>query len=142
MARGKVVGGEGETLDRHDRWLCMMYPRLSLLRQFLREDGAIFISIDDNEVQALRYIMDEIFGDRNFVATVIWQKMDSPKNTAIHLREDHDYIVIYGKAASTWRPNAVPRTDSMKARYKNPDNHRARVSMDSASRRSSADDTL
>ena len=72
-----------------------MYPRLSLLRQFLREDGAIFISIDDNEVQALRYIMDEIFGDRNFVATVIWQKMDSPKNTAIHLREDHDYIVIY-----------------------------------------------
>ena len=59
---GHVVGGEGETLDRHDRWLCMMYPRLSLLRHFLREDGAIFISIDDNEIAALRLLMDEIFG--------------------------------------------------------------------------------
>jgi len=62
---GKTVGKEGETLDRHDRWLCMMYPRLALLRQFLSEDGAIFISIDDNEVQALRYVMDEIFGTPN-----------------------------------------------------------------------------
>ena len=59
---GEVVGREGETLDRHDRWLCMMYPRLVLLRQFLREDGAIFVSIDDNEVADLRLLMDEIFG--------------------------------------------------------------------------------
>ena len=59
---GKAVGKEAEDLSRHDKWLCMMYPRLALLRQFLREDGAIFISIDDNEVQALRYVMDEIFG--------------------------------------------------------------------------------
>ena len=119
---GKVVGKEGETLDRHDRWLCMMYPRLAVLRQFLRDDGAIFISIDDNEVQALRYAMDEIFGEQNFVATVIWQKMDSPKNTAIHLSEDHDYILIYARKADTWRPSKLPRTDDMKARYKNPDN--------------------
>lgn len=119
---GKTVGGEGETLDRHDRWLCMMYPRLALLRQFLREDGAIFISIDDNEVQALRYVMDELFGEPNFIATVIWQKMDSPKNTARHLSEDHDYIVIYAKTANIWRPKKVPRTEDMKARYKNPDN--------------------
>ena len=119
---GKVVGKEGETLDRHDRWLCMMYPRLALLRQFLGEDGAIFISIDDNEVQALRYVMDEIFGEQNFVATVIWQKMDGPKNTAVHLSEDHDYILIYAKKADTWRPNKLPRTDEMTARYKNPDN--------------------
>ncbi len=119
---GKTVGNEGETLDRHDRWLCMMYPRLSLLRDFLREDGAIFISIDDNEVQALRYIMDEIFGRQNFIATIIWQKMDSPKNTALHLSEDHDYIAVYAKKAEIWRPKKVPRTDNMIARYKNPDN--------------------
>lgn len=119
---GKVVGKEGETLDRHDRWLCMMYPRLAVLRQFLREDGAIFVSIDDNEVQALRYVMDEIFGRNNFIATIIWQKMDSPKNTAIHLSEDHDYIVAYAKNGDRWRPNKLPRTEEMKARYKNPDN--------------------
>ena len=71
---GEVVGKEGETLDRHDRWLCMMYPRLVLLRQFQREDGAIFVSIDDNEVATLRLMMDEIFGRRNFVETIIWEK--------------------------------------------------------------------
>ena len=81
---GAVVGKEGETLDRHDRWLCMMYPRLVLLRQFLREDGAIFVSIDDNEVATLRLLMDEIFGASNFVATVLWQKVYSPKNSARH----------------------------------------------------------
>ena len=119
---GKVVGGEGETLDRHDRWLCMMYPRLALLRQFLREDGAIFISIDDNEVQSLRYVMDELFGASNFIATVLWQKVFAPKNTARHLSVDHDYIVIYAKNANVWRPNLVIRSDEAKSRYKNPDN--------------------
>jgi site-specific DNA-methyltransferase (adenine-specific)/adenine-specific DNA-methyltransferase len=119
---GKVVGREGESLDRHDRWLCMMYPRLMLLHQFLRDDGAIFISIDDNEVQALRYMMDEIFGEQNFVATIIWQKMDSPKNTAYHLSEDHDYIVVYAKRAAVWRPYKLERTEAMLSRYKNPDN--------------------
>ena len=119
---GKVVGGEAEDLSRHDKWLCMIYPRLAILKQFLREDGAIFVSIDDNEVYSLRHIMNEIFGERNFIATIIWQKMDSPKNTAIHLSEDHDYIVIYSKRAAVWRPNKVPRTEAMIARYKNPDN--------------------
>ena len=119
---GKVVGKEGETLDRHDRWLCMMYPRLSLLRRFLREDGAIFVSIDDNEVQSLRYLMDEIFGSSNFVATVLWQKVFAPKNTARHFSEDHDYLVIYGKNADVWRPNLVPRSEEAKGRYKNLDN--------------------
>src|SRR5438132_8279404 len=92
---GDVVGKEAEDLCRHDKWLCMMYPRLALLREFLSRDGAIFISIDDNEIPALRLIMDEIFGPRNFIANVIWQKMDGPKNTARHLSEDHDYILIY-----------------------------------------------
>jgi len=68
---GETVGREAEDLSRHDKWLCMMYPRLILLREFLREDGAIFISIDDNEVAALRLVMDEIFGKRNFVETII-----------------------------------------------------------------------
>ena len=119
---GKVVGKEGETLDRHDRWLCMMYPRLALLRQFLREDGAIFISIDDNEVQTLRFVMDEIFGSSNFITTVLWQKVFAPKNTARHFSEDHDYVVVYAKSAEVWRPNLVPRSEEAKGRYKNSEN--------------------
>jgi len=119
---GEVVGKEGETLDRHDRWLCMMYPRLVLLKQFLREDGAIFVSIDDNEVATLRLLMDEIFGARNFVATVLWQKVYSPKNSARHLSEDHDYMVIYAAKADIWKPNLLDRTEAQDAAYKNPDN--------------------
>ncbi len=118
---GEVVGKEGETLDRHDRWLCMMYPRLVLLKQFLREDGAIFVSIDDNEVATLRLLMDEVFGAKNFVATVLWQKVFSPKNSARHLSEDHDYVVVYASNANTWKPNLLPRGDEAKARYKNED---------------------
>ena len=119
---GKVVGKEGETLDRHDRWLCMMYPRLVLLRQFLREDGVIFVSLDDNEIQALRYVMDEIFGPANFVATIIWQKVYAPKNSAKHFSEDHDFIIVYAKNADKWRPQLVPRGDKQDKAYKNPDN--------------------
>jgi adenine-specific DNA-methyltransferase len=118
---GEVVGREGETLDRHDRWLCMMYPRLVLLKQFLREDGAIFVSIDDNEVATLRLLLDEIFGARNFVTTVLWQKVYSPKNSARHLSEDHDYVVIYAANAEIWKPNLLPRTEEQNAAYKNPD---------------------
>lgn len=119
---GKVVGKEAEDLSRHDKWLCMMYPRLQLLRQFLREDGAIFISIDDNEVASLRMIMDEIFGQNNFVATIIWQKVFSPKNSAKHLSTDHDYILLYAKNKEIWRPNLVSRSDKQGKTYKNPDN--------------------
>ncbi|HPH96236.1 MAG TPA: site-specific DNA-methyltransferase [Anaerolineaceae bacterium] len=119
---GKVVGGEAEDLSRHDKWLCMMYPRLVLLREMLREDGSIWVSIDDNEVQNLRYILDEVFGPQNFIATVIWQKIDGPKNSAMYLSEDHDYIIIYAKNSRIWRPNKLPRTEDMISRYKNPDN--------------------
>ena len=69
---GKVVGKEGEDLTRHDKWLCMMYPRLKLLQKLLAEDGAIFISIDDNELANLKLICDEIFGKRNFIEAIIW----------------------------------------------------------------------
>src|SRR6185436_19753073 len=86
---GNVVGPEGETLDRHDRWLCMMYPRLSLLRQFLRYDGAVFISIDDNEVYNLQLMMNEIFGEQNFVTSIAWHKRVSPANDARYFSTDH-----------------------------------------------------
>jgi len=119
---GQTVGREAEDLSRHDKWLCMMYPRLALLRDFLREDGAIFISIDDNEFSNLRSIMDEVFGAQNFVATVIWQKMFSPKNSARHLSESHDFILLFAKNAEIWRPNLVPRSSKQDVRYKNPDN--------------------
>jgi adenine-specific DNA-methyltransferase len=118
---GRTVGKEGEDACRHDKWCCMMYPRLTFLRELLRDDGSIWISIDDNEVHHLRDLMDEIFGAENFIATVIWQKMDSPKNTAIHLSEDHDFIVVYAKQAENWRPNPIVRSEAMIARYKNPD---------------------
>jgi len=119
---GKVVGGEAEDLSRHDKWLCMMYPRLVLLREMLCEGGSLWMSIDDNEVHHARSIMDEIFGRENFIATIIWQKIDGPKNSAMYLSEDHDYILLYAKSARAWRPNKLTRTEAMIARYKNPDN--------------------
>ena len=117
---GKVV--DRDDLTRHDKWCCMMLPRLKLLRELLRDDGAIFVSIDDNEVHRLRCLMDEVFGEDNFVASIVWHKMDSPKNMAIHFSEDHDFIAVYARNADKWRPNPLPRSDEMVARYKNPDN--------------------
>lgn len=98
-----------------------MYPRLQLLRQFLSEDGAIFVSIDDNEVQNLRALMDQVFGKRNFIDTIIWQKNFSPKNSARHFSADHDYIVVYARNSERWTPNRVTRGEAQDARYKNPD---------------------
>lgn len=92
---GEVVGKEGETLDRHDRWLCMMYPRLLLLKQFLREDGAIFVSIDDNEVGNLQALMREIFGTGNEVATIVWEK--GKKGDSKLVSVTHEYIVAFVK---------------------------------------------
>lgn len=92
---GEVIGKEGETLDRHDRWLCMMYPRLVLLRQFLREDGAIFVSIDDNEVGNLQALMREIFGSSNEVATIVWEK--GKKGDSKLVSVTHEYIVAFAR---------------------------------------------
>jgi len=119
---GQTVGKEAEDLSRHDKWLCMMYPRLVLLRQFLRDDGTIFVSIDDNEVGHLRSIMDEILGVSNFITTIIWEKNFSPKNDAKYLSESHDFILLYAKSKVAWRPNLLPRTEKHAARYQNPDN--------------------
>ena len=119
---GEVVGKEGEDLSRHDKWLCMMYPRLKLLQKLLAEDGAIFISIDDAEFYNLRSICNEVFGDHNFIATIIWRKNYSPKGTAKHFSEDHDYILVFGKSADIWLPHKMPRTEKQNKAYKNPDN--------------------
>ena len=119
---GVKLSTNTETSGRyHSAWLNMMYPRLFLARNLLKEDGAIFVSIDDHEVQNLRILMDEVFGGENFIATIIWHKMDSPKNSAVHLSVDHDYVLLYARDAQIWRPNGLPRTDEMLARYKNPD---------------------
>ena len=117
---GKVV--DREDLTRHDKWCCMMLPRLKLLRELLRDDGAIFISIDDNEVHRLRSLMDEVFGEDNFVATAIWQKIFSPKNTAKYFSEDHDFILVYARNIEVWTPNLLERGEQAVKRYKNPDN--------------------
>lgn len=117
---GKTVGKEGETLDRHDRWLCMMYPRLALLRQFLRDDGAIFISIDDNEVHFLRMMMDEIFGAGNFKSCITWQRKYSVSNNFKGIATIIDYVLVYSKSDS-FKNNLLPRTQESLERYTNPD---------------------
>jgi adenine-specific DNA-methyltransferase len=119
---GETVGKEGEDATRHDKWCCMMYPRLQLLKEFLRDDGAIFISIDDNEVQHLRMMMDEIFGENNFIATIIWQKIYSPKSSAKFFSENHDYLVAYARSRQEWDRKLLPRTEEQNERYDNPDN--------------------
>ena len=105
----------------HSDWLSMVFPRLMLAKRLLADDGAIFVSIADHEIHDLRFVLDQVFGSENFIATVIWHKMDGPKNTAMHFSEDHDYIVVYARNAEAWRPNGVERTEEMIARYKNPD---------------------
>lgn len=105
----------------HSDWLSMMYSRLRLARNLLCEDGVLFVSIDDHEMASLRKICDEIFGELNFVATVVWQKVFSPKNSAIWFSEDHDYILVIAKEKSLWQPNQLPQTEDMIERYKNPD---------------------
>jgi site-specific DNA-methyltransferase (adenine-specific)/adenine-specific DNA-methyltransferase len=119
---GKVVGAEAEDLSRHDKWLSMMYPRLALLREFLKDDGAIFVSIADHEIHNLRLVLDEVFGQNNFVGTIIWQKVYSPKNSAQYFSEDHDYIVVYAANKAVWRPKLLERSDEQNQRYSNPDN--------------------
>ena len=119
---GEVVGKEGEDLSRHDKWLCMMYPRLKLLQKLLAEDGAIFISIDDTEFHNLRAICNEVFGENNFITTIIWHKNYAPKGTARHFSEDHDYILVYAKDGDKWVPNKMPRTEKQNKAYKNYDN--------------------
>ncbi len=118
---GEVVGKEGEDLSRHDKWLCMMYPRLKLLHKLLAEDGVILISIDDTEYANLKLICDEIFGSDCFVSNVSWQRTYSTRNDSKGIVNEVEHILVYSKSPD-WQPNKLPRTAEMDAKYKNPDN--------------------
>lgn len=100
---GEVVGKQGEDLSRHDKWLCMMYPRLKLLHKLLAEDGAIFISIDDNEQANLRLLCDEIFGANNFVGNLVWKKKQGGGNDSNNIVVEHEYIISYSKNANCFK---------------------------------------
>jgi adenine-specific DNA-methyltransferase len=106
----------------HSLWLSLMKPRLELLRELLSDDGSIWISIDDDETHYLKVLCDEVFGRKNFVANVIWEKKYSPQNDAKWLSDSHDHILVYAKNKDLWRPYLMPRTEEMNGRYKNPDN--------------------
>lgn len=120
----QALSTNAETSGRyHSDWLKMMHPRLALARNLLRDDGVIFVSIDDHEVHNLRLLMDEVFGEENFVAQVIWKKRSTPPNDKI-LGANHDYILCYALKAESVGLNLRERTEEQEARYKNPDNHR------------------
>jgi adenine-specific DNA-methyltransferase len=106
----------------HSNWLNMMMPRLYLARTLLRDDGVIFLSIDDNEVHNLRLLMNEIFGEENFVCQFVWQRAFSPKNDAKFVSNSHDYILMYSKQIDIFEIGRLPRTEKANARYSNPDN--------------------
>ncbi|OUN41073.1 site-specific DNA-methyltransferase [Anaerotignum lactatifermentans] len=112
-----------ETMGRyHTNWLNMMYPRLRLAANLLRDDGVIFISIDDNEVTNLRKICDEVFGEENFVGMISWFKKASPSNDAQYFSNDIEYIVVYAKQKIIWSPNRLPLNEKQMKYYQNPDN--------------------
>ncbi len=106
----------------HSSWLVFMKNRLEAAREFLSDDGVIFVQCDDNEQAYLKVLMDEIFGRDNFVNTIIWEKKYSPQNDAKWFSDNHDFILLYAKDKGIWRPNLLPRTSEMNARYKNLDN--------------------
>ncbi len=118
---GETVGKEGEDLSRHDKWLCMMYPRLRLLQKLLSDDGVIFISIDDNELYNLKVVCDEIFGLNCFVSNTSWQRTYSMRNDVKGIAAEVEHILIYGKKP-LWQPYKLKRTSQMDTKYKNPDN--------------------
>ena len=119
---GKTVGKEGEDLSRHDKWLCMMYPRLRLLQKLLSEDGVIFISIDTSEFASLKMVCDEIFGKTNFIECISWFKKASPSNDAQFFSNDIEYLLVYACNKLVWRPNRLNLTDKQLKNYHNPDN--------------------
>ena len=117
---GKTV--DKEDLTRHDKWLCMMVPRLQLLRELLTEDGVIFVSIDDNEVHNLRSVMDDIFGEENFVSTIIWHSKYTTANDASYVSYQHENVLFYAKDKRNFKIGLFERTEKQDSAYKNPDN--------------------
>lgn len=113
---------DAEDMLRHDKWLCMMWPRLVLLRELLSERGSLWMTLDDNEVHRARMMMDEIFGDASHVGTLIWQKKYSTKSDTRFFSESHDYLLVFAKDISSVRIEGLDRTESQDAAYSNPDN--------------------
>lgn len=105
----------------HSDWCSMIYPRLMLARNLLTDDGLFFVSIDDNEEQNIRKLCDEVFGESNFIACIVWQKIHSIKNDAKYFSENHEYALVYAKSIDSIKLNLLPRTEEMNSRYKNPD---------------------
>ena len=106
----------------HSKWLNMMLPRLHLAKNLLKDDGVIFISIDDNEQAQLKLLCDEVFGEENFVEQIIWEKKFSPQNDAKYFSKNHDYLICYAKNLTEVEIKLLPRSEEMNARYKNYDN--------------------
>ena len=120
---GQVVGKEGEDMSRHDKWLCMMYPRLKLLHRLLAINGSLWVSIDDNEMPLLRQLLDEIFGRRNFIASNVWQKRYSRENRGA-IGDAHEYLMVYSKSPEAFKEkrNLVPLDKHQAKIYRNPNN--------------------
>lgn len=100
---GKVVGKEAEDLSRHDKWLCMIYPRLRLLKEFLQEDGVIFVSLDDNEIENLLAVMNDIFGKTNWLGTIVWKNVTDNNPTRVVV--EHEYIAAFSR-----KKDALPKS--------------------------------
>jgi len=123
------VDGEGNPLSTnsdaagryHSNWLNMMYPRLKLARNLLKDDGVIFISIDDNEVHNLRKLCDEVFGEGNFISEIVWEKKYSPQNDAKYFSTNHEQVLCYAKNLTLFERNLLPASEEQLARYRNPD---------------------
>jgi len=105
----------------HSVWLSMMRERLEAIRDLLAPDGSVWVHLDDAEMAYCKVLMDEVFARRNFVATVVWQKADSPRNSARYLSVDQDYMLVYASDAERWRPIKLARSDADDAKYTNPD---------------------
>lgn len=105
----------------HSDWLSMIYPRLKLSRNLLRNDGILFVSIDDNEIENMRKLCNEVFGEKNFIAQVVWEKMYTTKNDSAQLSNCHEYVLVYAKDINEKPIHLLPRTPEMDARYNNPD---------------------
>jgi len=118
---GEVVGLDGEDLTRHDKWLCMMYPRVKLLHKLLKDDGVFYCSIDDYEHGNLKPMLDSIFGANNFLNNVIWQRAYAPINTKKRFSANHDFVIAYAKNKSQVEL-LLPRTEDADDKYNNPDN--------------------
>lgn len=125
-----IINEDGERMIRntesngkfHSDWCSMIYSRLMVARSILTEDGVIFISIDDNEQRNLKNICDEVFGESNFVAQLIWERAFSPKNDAKYISNSHDYVLMYAKSIDAFKIGRLERTAEADAIYSNPDN--------------------